>query len=380
MNSAQQKVVQYLDEARASERALVRLLQSQIAMTPRGSYRSGLESHLDETREHAARVDARLKALGRGSNPLKAVVGLAETAVGQAFAIGKAPLDLLRGSGGEEKVLKNAKDACATETLEIATYTAIERLARSVGDDETAMLAASIRADEERMLELVMREIPKLTEAVVRADVDDEPSYEVTTIGAADAVRKAVEATEEAGRKTTAATKRNPRRARKAPRAAADANRAAAVPDEQAELRASAAAGDGAAAFKLWERLRDSDFAAAEGWLRTAAESGDVRAAFQLGMLLWERRDVDAAEGMLRRAEVDPQGAHALGLLLWRERGNPDAAVEWLDRAAQTDDPAAERDLGIVLRERGDLHGAHHWLSRAAERDDEARRVLTELG
>ncbi len=218
MNPAQQKVVQYLDEARATERALVRVLQSQIAMTPAGSYRSGLESHLDETREHAARVDARLQALGHGANPLKAVVGLAETVVGQALAIGKAPLDLLRGSGGEEKVLKNAKDACATETLEIATYTAIERLARSIGDDETAKLAASIRADEERMLQLVLREIPKLTEAVVRADVEDEPSYEVTTTGAADAVRKAVEATEEAGRKTTAATKRNARRARKVSR------------------------------------------------------------------------------------------------------------------------------------------------------------------
>ena len=35
-------------------------------------------------------------------------------------------------------MLKNAKDACATEALEIATYTAIERLAKAVGDDETA--------------------------------------------------------------------------------------------------------------------------------------------------------------------------------------------------------------------------------------------------
>ncbi len=32
----QQKVVQYLNEAHASEQALVRVLQSQIAMAPRG--------------------------------------------------------------------------------------------------------------------------------------------------------------------------------------------------------------------------------------------------------------------------------------------------------------------------------------------------------
>jgi rubrerythrin len=110
--------------------------------------------------------------------------------IGQALALGKTPLDLLRGSGGEEKVLKNAKDACATEALEIATYTAIERLAGAVGDEETAKLAASIRADEEKMLERVLREIPKLTDAVVRAEVKGDPSYDVTTTGAADAVRR----------------------------------------------------------------------------------------------------------------------------------------------------------------------------------------------
>jgi len=217
MTAAQQKVLQYLGEAHASERALVRVLQSQIAMTPRGTYRTGLETHLRETQDHAARVASRLEALGQGSNPLMAVVGAAESIVGQALALGKTPLDLLRGSGGEEKVLKNAKDACATEALEIATYLAIERLARSVGDEETAKLAASIRADEENMLERVKREIPKLTDAVVRADVGGESSYDVSTTGAADAVREAGETTERAVRRASTATKRTARQARKAP-------------------------------------------------------------------------------------------------------------------------------------------------------------------
>ena len=71
MNASQQKVVQYLNEARATEDALVRVLQSQIAMTPRGSYRSALESHLRETREHAARVARRLEALDRARAHLR---------------------------------------------------------------------------------------------------------------------------------------------------------------------------------------------------------------------------------------------------------------------------------------------------------------------
>jgi ferritin-like metal-binding protein YciE len=190
MDASTQKVVQYLGEAHASEQALVRVLQSQIAMTPHSSYRSALETHLAETRDHAARLQRRLGGLNAGSNPLAAAVTLAESLLGQALALGKTPLDLLRGSGGEEKVLKNAKDACATEALEIATYTAIERLANEVDDEETAALAASIREDEERMLARLLDEIPKLTAAVVGADVEGEGSYDIGTTGAAEAVKR----------------------------------------------------------------------------------------------------------------------------------------------------------------------------------------------
>jgi ferritin-like metal-binding protein YciE len=147
MDKVEQKLTQYLIEARAMEHALVRVLQAQIAMTPRGSYRSALEDHLGETRQHAERLGERLRGVDAGSNPLTTVVQLWEDVLGQTVALSKVPLDLLRGSGGEEKVLKNAKDACASESLEIATYTAIERLARRVGDQRTAELATDILAD-----------------------------------------------------------------------------------------------------------------------------------------------------------------------------------------------------------------------------------------
>jgi ferritin-like metal-binding protein YciE len=216
MNASHKMVLQYLGEAQATEQALVRVLQSQIAMAPRGAYRTTLEQHLRQTREHADRVGERRRELGQGANPLTAAVGVVESVVGQALALGKTPFDLLRGSGGEEKVLKNAKDAYASEALEIATYTVIERLAKAAGDDETARLAASIRADEEKMLERVLREIPKLADAVVRADVKGNPSYDVTKMGAADAVRDDGKAAETA-RATGTRAKRTARQARKVP-------------------------------------------------------------------------------------------------------------------------------------------------------------------
>ena len=217
MSQSDQKVVQYLDEAHASEIGLVSVLRSQIAMTPRGSYRDGLEKHLDETRDHADRIQKRLSELDQGRNPLQVLLAFGEMLIGQSLALGKTPFDLMRGTSGEEKVLKNAKDACAAEALEIATYTALERLAGKVGDEQTANLAAAIRRDEERMLERILREIPKLAEAVVRADIQGESSYEVTKTGAADAAREAGKQLKQTARKSQSSAKRSARQARKIP-------------------------------------------------------------------------------------------------------------------------------------------------------------------
>ena len=217
MSKAEQKVVQYLSEAQASELGLVQVIQAQIAMTPHGSYRDALDKHLDETRDHARRIELRLADLGPSGNPFQTAMGWAEDALAQTFALAKTPFDLMRGSGGEEKVLKNAKDACASEALEIATYTALERLARSVRDDTTAKLAASIRSDEERMLARVMREIPKLTDAVVAADVHGDPPYDVSQTGAADAAREAGQQAKKTARRANTRVRSSARQARKAP-------------------------------------------------------------------------------------------------------------------------------------------------------------------
>jgi ferritin-like metal-binding protein YciE len=221
MSQSEQKIVQYLNEAHATEVSLLGALQSQIAMTPRGSYRTGLEKHLGETKTHAERVQARLAELAPASaNPLLAGIGFMESALSQTFAFWKTPLDVLRGASGEEKVLQNAKDACAAEALEIATYTSLQHLAEAVGDDTTAELAASIRADEQRMFDLVVAELPKLARAVVRSEVDGRPSYDVAKTGAADAVRETATKAKRVARSATAGAKRPARQSRKAPPAA----------------------------------------------------------------------------------------------------------------------------------------------------------------
>jgi ferritin-like metal-binding protein YciE len=169
-------LIQYLNEAHATERALVTTLQTHIAMTPRGAYRRLLERHLRETRGHAEAISARLSELDGSASLMSITVGLAETLIGQALVVAKGPLDLLRGRGGAEKLLKNAKDECATEALEIATYDAIETLADALGDPQTARMAATHRADEERMLAALRELIPDLARAALGVREGDEDS------------------------------------------------------------------------------------------------------------------------------------------------------------------------------------------------------------
>src|SRR3954468_23247257 len=189
--AARGMLIRYLNEAHATEQALVRTLQAHVALTPRGPYRDLLVTNLEETRGHARAVERRLGDLGAGSSLVGATLGLAQSVLGQVLALSKGPLDVLRGHGGEEKLLKNAKDECATEALEIATYDALEALAREAGDSTTAELAARHRADEERMLAALRELIPELTGATVAARAGGEPTYRVTETGAADAVRAA---------------------------------------------------------------------------------------------------------------------------------------------------------------------------------------------
>lgn len=190
MSQPHPALVQYLREAHAMELGLVRVLQSQIAVAPRGPHRSALQDHLDETRSHAQRVGTRLEHVERDqrgglvSTGLDLVQGIA----GQVLALSKTPLDLARGHGRDEKILKNAKDACAAEALEIATYSVLERLAKDVGDTATVNLVASIRKDEEAMLQRLLDGLDELTDAVAAARRDGHP----TTAGAADAARETV--------------------------------------------------------------------------------------------------------------------------------------------------------------------------------------------
>ncbi|MET0958473.1 MAG: DUF892 family protein [Solirubrobacterales bacterium] len=163
------KLVQYLSEAYGKEKELETALEAHIAMTTRKPYKKRLQEHLKETKSHARELERRIKQLGGGNTALAGKV--AGQAVGKAKSLAKGPLHLVRGTGEAEKMLKNAKTEYFSEHEEIATYTAIETLAESLGDAETAKLARAIRRDEERMANYLAKQIPVLTKAVIAEEI-----------------------------------------------------------------------------------------------------------------------------------------------------------------------------------------------------------------
>jgi ferritin-like metal-binding protein YciE len=171
------KLVQYLNEAYGKERELETALQAHIGMTTRPPYKKRLQQHLKETKAHARAVERRIKQLGGKAEatpapgPVGEVAAAATTVASKAVSAAKGPLHAIRGTGENEKMLKNAKTEYWNEHEEIASYTAIETLAESVGDRDTAKLARDIRREEERMAKFLQSQIPALSKGVAREEI-----------------------------------------------------------------------------------------------------------------------------------------------------------------------------------------------------------------
>jgi ferritin-like metal-binding protein YciE len=187
LGARENKLVQYLNEAYGKEKELETALQAHIGMTTRPSYKKRLRQHLTETKRHAREVERRVKKLGGTPQTVPidapaAVVkgaGAAVELASRAAAAAKGPLHAIRGTGEQEKMLKNAKSEYSDEHEEIATYTAIETLAEALGDSETAKLARAIRREEESMAGFLLKQLPILTRAVTQADIP--PSERATS-------------------------------------------------------------------------------------------------------------------------------------------------------------------------------------------------------
>jgi hypothetical protein len=112
LSAGDAKLIQYLNEAYGIEKRLETALEAHIAMTTQARYKKRLKEHLSETKRHGRDVKQRIKQVG----------GVAEAV--------PAP-----------------------------------------GPEPVADATRAVRRDEERMRTFLEREIPRLTKAVVKAEV-----------------------------------------------------------------------------------------------------------------------------------------------------------------------------------------------------------------
>jgi|tagenome__1003787_1003787.scaffolds.fasta_scaffold20246580_2 ferritin-like metal-binding protein YciE len=142
--SVEDELVKALDEAYAMEKQVEVLLQSMIRTTADPSLTSSMETHLEETREHARRLEVCLESHGQSPSKVKSAGTMTAGAL-------KAPLDMAR----HEKGMRNARDGFATEHLEIAAYRIIEELAKKADDQQALTIARQNAQDEERMAQRI---------------------------------------------------------------------------------------------------------------------------------------------------------------------------------------------------------------------------------
>ena len=140
MGQMKEQLIRHIDDAHAMEQNVLRMLDAMIADTDDPEILDALEHHRMQTQGHADRMAQRLEA--HHATP-SAVTQLG----GVLGALAKLPLDFVRS----EKAGRNARDAYATEHLEIASYELLRRVAEKAGDDETATAAQEIIEEERAM-------------------------------------------------------------------------------------------------------------------------------------------------------------------------------------------------------------------------------------
>ena len=173
------KLVQFLNEAYTKEKQLETALQAHLQVTTNNEYAKRLKDHLKETKSHASQVSRRIKQLGGnpetvslpGPEGLAKAAGSVSEVVGKAKAAAQGPLHAVRGSGEQEKMLRNARSEYQEEAHEIATYTVIDSLATAVGDKVTAKLARDILREEKRMQDFLVKMLPELSVDVAHDEI-----------------------------------------------------------------------------------------------------------------------------------------------------------------------------------------------------------------
>ena len=174
-------LVKYLNEAYGKEKQLETNLQALIGRAQNHkALKKGFQDHLKVTKNQSRELQRRIKALGGkaeagpdipGPEALTSAGSAVANVANRAVAAAKGPVQMLRGTGEADNMLRNVRDAFWNEAEEIGHYNVIEAVATKLKDRETAQLAKRFRREEERFQKFLERQITSLTGEVIKEEV-----------------------------------------------------------------------------------------------------------------------------------------------------------------------------------------------------------------
>jgi ferritin-like metal-binding protein YciE len=162
MDTQQDRLVHYLDDAWALEKALVSMLEDMADEVNDPEIRSLFEEHRATTHRHEEDLEARIRALGKEPSKLKGVANRVIAKLG----------DVIHSAHDDyDKTAQHLMEAFAAEHLEMAMYESLASYAEAIGDEETAKLARDHFEDEEEAADKVWQMIAPVAARPARAEI-----------------------------------------------------------------------------------------------------------------------------------------------------------------------------------------------------------------
>lgn len=153
MDSSHDQIITWLRDAHAMERNMESVLSRHLRdAQDYPAVREQLEKHLNETRDHARRLEGALESLGATASTAK---DLAAGLMGALQAMSTSVLP--------DEPVKNALAEYAMEHLEIATYSALIAAAEAAGLMDVSHVCSDILREETAMALWLEDQIPQIT-------------------------------------------------------------------------------------------------------------------------------------------------------------------------------------------------------------------------
>jgi ferritin-like metal-binding protein YciE len=153
-----EQLTTWLNSAYSMEQSLEKVLENHAKdAKDQPEMRARLEEHIEETREHARRVEECLSLLDAKPSAMKSAMG---NLMGMVQG---ASTGMFR-----DELVKNVLADYAAEHFEIACYRSLIAAAEEAGQTEIADLCSEILADEESMAAWLEEQIPDITRTVLQ--------------------------------------------------------------------------------------------------------------------------------------------------------------------------------------------------------------------